>query len=163
VQTLKNPFPNGLIQSPQRDPNYSSLILGLSLRAPFRDDAYGYTAQWNFALQREIRGVAFEAAYAASRGVHLAAGAVNYNTLPASLRALGTALRDQVPNPFYGYIRDGILSQPTVQRGQLLLRFPQYTGFRSIGKVGNSIYHSLQMKAEKRFSSGGQLLAAYTF
>jgi hypothetical protein len=76
---------------------------------------------------------------------------------------MGAALRDQVPNPFFGYIRDGVLSQQTVQRGQLLLRFPQYTGFRSIGKVGNSIYHSLQTKAEKRFSSGGRLLAAYTF
>jgi hypothetical protein len=163
VQTLKDPFPNGLIQSPQRNANYSDLILGLSLRAPFRDDAYGYTAQWNFAVQREIGGVAIEAAYAASRGVHLAAGDLNYNSLPSSLLSMGTALRDQVPNPFYGYIRDGVLSQRTVQRGQLLLPYPQYTGFRSIGKVGNSIYHSLQMKAEKRFSSGGQLLAAYTF
>jgi hypothetical protein len=50
-----------------------------------------------------------------------------------------------------------------VQRGQLLLRFPHYTGFRTTSKSGNSSYHSLQLKAEKRFSGGGQLLVAYTF
>jgi len=31
------------------------------------------------------------------------------------------------------------------------------------GYIGNSIYNSLQMKAEKRFASGGTLLASYTF
>ncbi len=163
VNTLSNPFPNGLVQSPQRNPNYSNLLLGLSVRGPFRDDAFGYTAQWNFAVQREIRGVALEAAYAASRGVHLAFGELQYNQIDSKLLSMGTALRDQVPNPFFGYIQTGVLSQRTVQRGQLLLRFPQYTGFRTTAKAGNSIYHSLQMKAEKRFSSGGRLLGAYTF
>jgi hypothetical protein len=50
-----------------------------------------------------------------------------------------------------------------VQQGQLLRPYPQYTGTRSIGYVGNSNYHSLQMKAEKRFAQGGRLLASYTF
>ncbi|PWU07532.1 MAG: TonB-dependent receptor [Terriglobia bacterium] len=163
VNTLSNPFPDGLIPSPQRDPSYSSLLLGLSLRAPFREDAFGYVGQWNFALQREVRGFALEAAYAASRGVHLALNELNEDVIDSKFLSLGTALRDQVPNPFFGYVRSGVLSQRTVQRGQLLLRFPQYTGFRTTAKAGNSTYHSLQLKAEKRFSSGGRLLAAYTF
>src|SRR5206468_785135 len=140
--------------------NYSSLLLGLSVRGPFRDDAFGYMGQWNFAVQREVAGFALEAAYAGSRGVHLALGELNHNVIDSKLLSLGTALRDQVPNPFFGYIRDGVLSQRTVQRGQLLLRYPQYTGFRTTAKAGNSIYHSLQMKAEKRFSSGGRFLGA---
>ncbi|MBI4909531.1 MAG: TonB-dependent receptor [Acidobacteria bacterium] len=163
VNTLSNPFPDGLIQSPQRNANYSSLLLGLSVRGPFREDPFGYTGQWNFAIQREIAGFAVETAYAASRGIHLALGELNHNTIDSNLLSMGTALREQVPNPFFGYIRDGVLSQRTVQRGQLLLRYPQYTGFRTTAKAGNSTYHSLQMKAEKRFSSGGRLLAAYTF
>jgi hypothetical protein len=163
VNTLSNPFPDGLIQSPQRNPNYSSLLLGLSVRGPFREDAFGYTGQWNFAVQREIAGFAIEAAYAASRGVHLALNELNHNVIDSSLFSLGASLRDQVPNPFFGHIRDGVLSQRTVQRGQLLLRYPHYTGFRTTAKAGNSTYHSLQMKAEKRFSAGGRLLAAYTF
>ena len=58
VNTLSNPFPNGLIQSPQRDASYSERLLGLSVRGPFRDDPFGYTAQWNFAVQREVGGIA---------------------------------------------------------------------------------------------------------
>jgi hypothetical protein len=69
-----------------------------------------------------------------------------------------------VPNPFFGLVRYGSLSQRNVQRGQLLLPFPQYTSVASGGGyVGHSTYHSLQMKVEKRMSSGGTILAAYTF
>jgi len=87
----------------------------------------------------------------------------NFDVIGEQFLSLGTGLYDQVTNPFFGFIQDGVLSQPTVQRGQLLRPYPQYTGFNSIGKVGNSIYHSLQMKAEKRFAAGGRFLAAYTF
>src|SRR6185369_14827019 len=70
----------------------------------------------------------------------------------------------QVTNPFFGLIANGVLSQPTVARGQLLLPFPQYTALPDPGAYrGSNTYHSLQMKAEKRFSTGGTLLAAYTF
>jgi hypothetical protein len=51
-----------------------------------------------------------------------------------------------------------------VQLGQLLLPFPQYTSLTDPGGyVGDSTYHSLQVKAEKRFKSGGTVLASYTF
>ncbi len=164
VDTLENPFPNGLVAAPGRDPSYSEKILGLNPRAPFRDQPWGYTEQWNFAVQHQIAGFAIEAAYAGSHGVHLADGGQDFNVIAEQFLSQGTGLYTQVPNPFYGYIATGTLSAETVQYGQLLRRFPQYTGFReSSGKVGNSIYHSLQMKAEKRFSGGGRLLAAYTF
>jgi hypothetical protein len=55
------------------------------------------------------------------------------------------------------------LSLPTVQRGQLLRPFPQYTSVRAdYPSLGNSIYHSLQLKAERRFANGFTLLAAFT-
>ncbi|MFL6416687.1 MAG: TonB-dependent receptor, partial [Bryobacteraceae bacterium] len=77
---------------------------------------------------------------------------------------LGTQLQQQVANPFYGIITTGPLSLPTVQRGQLELPFPEYQSTTDFGGyVGDSSYHSLQVKAEKRFSSGGNILAAYTF
>src|SRR5262249_42467309 len=61
-------------------------------------------------------------------------------------------------------VANGPLSRATVQRAQLLRPFPQYQSVQDVGGyVGNSIYHSLQMKAEKRFPSGGTLLASYTF
>ena len=77
---------------------------------------------------------------------------------------MGAALNTQVPNPFFGLVQTGALSQPTVRQGQLLLPFPQYTGVsESGGYLGNATYHSLQMKVEKRFAQGGTVLAAYTF
>ena len=77
---------------------------------------------------------------------------------------MGTGLNTQVANPFYGLVKTGTLSQPTVQQGQLLLPFPEYTGVsEGGGYVGNSSYHALQMKVERRFSHGGTVLAAYTF
>jgi hypothetical protein len=77
---------------------------------------------------------------------------------------MGSALNNLVPNPFFGLVQTGTLSQPTVKQGQLLLPFPEYTGVsESGGYLGNSTYHSLQMKVERRFSHGGTVLAAYTF
>jgi len=163
TNVLSDPFPNGLIQAPGRNADFESLILGLNLRAPFQDEEWGYTGQWNLAVQREVAGVAVEAAYAGLRGVHLSNGGWDNNVIGENFLPLGTDLRTQVTNPFFGQVKSGILSQRTVQKGQLLRPYPQYTGARSLGYIGNSIYHSLQMKAEKRFSAGGSLLASYTF
>jgi hypothetical protein len=69
-----------------------------------------------------------------------------------------------VTNPFFNLVTLGGLSGRTVQRGQLLLPFPQYQGLSAPATYGgDSTYHSLQLKAEKRFSAGGTLLGAYTF
>jgi hypothetical protein len=70
-----------------------------------------------------------------------------------------------VPNPFYGIINPSYtLGAPTVQYGQLLRPYPQYNGVSYAGQsIGNSTYESLQVKAEKRFSNGASILAAYTF
>jgi len=126
---------------------------------------YPYDAQWNFTLQRQAPGgVAIEAAYAGARGVHLPRGSWQADALPAQDLSLGSALNNQVPNPFFGLVQTGTLSQSTVKEGQLLLPFPEYTGVtESGGFLGNSTYHSVQMKVERRFVQGGTVLAAYTF
>ena len=108
--------------------------------------------------------MAVDAAYAGSKGVHLPRGNQNLNALPTQFLSFGSALNTQVSNPFYGIVKNGTLSQPTIQQGQLLLPFPEYTGVtEGGGYVGNSSYHALQMKVERRFSHGGTVLAAYTF
>ena len=51
-----------------------------------------------------------------------------------------------------------------VAYGQLLRPYPQYTGFSMANPTNrNSIYHSLQVKVEKRFGRGGTLLGSYTW
>ncbi|MBV8730659.1 MAG: TonB-dependent receptor, partial [Acidobacteriia bacterium] len=126
---------------------------------------YPYQEQWNFTIQRQLPGgVALEAAYAGSTGVHLPTGGLQADFLPYQDLSLGTALNNQVTNPFYGLVKTGTLSAPTVTQAQLLLPFPEYTSVsEAYANVFHSTYHALQMKVEKRFSQGGTVLAAYTF
>src|SRR6185295_9310869 len=52
----------------------------------------------------------------------------------------------------------------TVTQNRLWVRFPQFTTLTLQGaNTGSAIYHSLQMKADKRLSRGLNLLWAYTF
>jgi len=68
-----------------------------------------------------------------------------------------------VANPFYGIIPSGPLSSPTTSRQQLLTPFPQYPGVSlSWPYAGSSVYHAMQLKVNKRFSRGQNLLVAYT-
>jgi hypothetical protein len=165
---ISDPFPNGFTPAPGNLPHDTaqSLLLGLGLtNIPLRDVSFPYQPQWNFTLQHQFwGGVALEAAYAGSSGVHLPMGTYQLNSLSTRYLSMGSALNQLVTNPFYGLVKTGTLSQPTVQRGQLLLPFPQYTSVASGGGyVGNSTYHALQMKVEKRMAGGGTVLAAYTF
>lgn len=165
---IDNPYPNGFTAAPGNLPHDEAqrLLLGGALyNFPFREVRHPYQAQWNFTIQRQLwGGVALEAAYAGSRGVFLPHGVLQINALSTEYLSLGNALNELVPNPFYGIVETGSLAQPTVQRGQLLRPFPQYGHLYSGGGYnGNSTYHALQMKAEKRFSHGATLLAGYTF
>jgi hypothetical protein len=107
------------------------------------------------------------------KGTHLYLGGFRENDLlPASaLRGLspvdiGNNLANNlVMNPFFGYITDPLssLSGATVPAYQLLLPFPQFTGFQGDSPpIANSIYHAGQFRVEKSFSSGLQFLVTYT-
>jgi hypothetical protein len=78
-------------------------------------------------------------------------------------------LGNYVTNPFASvltgsYYADSGLSSPTVQAYQLMLPFPQFTGVASDEPPSaNSIYNGLQIVVEKRYSSGLQLSANYTW
>jgi hypothetical protein len=68
-----------------------------------------------------------------------------------------------VDNPFYPNIPAGGLAQPRVQRRQLLLPYPQFTGLQMVNaSSGNSVYHSFALKVEKRMSKGVSFLVSYT-
>jgi hypothetical protein len=162
---LSNPFPSGILQPPGRDPSYQNLLLGTNVTSPVANQPYAYVQQWNFNVERQLTDtLMFEAAYAGSRGVHLLGAGGQVNQLPDQYLALGPKLQQQVPNPFYGLISTGTLASPTVAQGQLLLPFPEYTSVSVTGPSNrDSIYHSMQVKMEKRFRGGGTVLAAYTW
>jgi hypothetical protein len=162
-RTLGNPYPEGLIQ-PVRDSLGASTFLGQGLTVWDDRQVMPVVYQWNFDLQRELPGqILVDAAYVGSRGVHLAFKNRQLNELDPQYLSLGTALNQQVTNPFYGSINVGTLAQRTVTRRQLLLPYPQYTGVNVMNMtIANSVYHSLQLKVDKRFSKGVGVLVAYT-
>ncbi len=161
---LSNPFPNGIIQPPGRNASFQQTLLGQTIRAPVTDNPYAYAQQWNFNVQRELPdGTLIDIAYGGSKGVYLPSHWQELDQLPVNFLSLGNSLQDQVPNPFFGLITSGALAAHTLARGQLLRPFPQYTGVQIASADNrNSIYHSMQMKLEKRFRGGGSILASYT-
>src|SRR5262249_4919279 len=122
-----------------------------------------YTLQWNLDLQYQVTGnLMIDAAYAGSRGAHFAR-TYDANTLNPQYLSLQTQLNQLVTNPFYGQISVGSLAQPTVARSQLLRPFPQYMAVTIVNSpTADSIYHSFQLKVEKRFSHGQSFLFSFT-
>ena len=167
--TLSNPFPSGFNL-------YTGSKLGLltqvgaTLTDAWPDSVKTpYNQQWNFTIQKQFAStLVWEIAYAGNKSTHLPyfqPSAPELDQLNPALLSQGSSLLTLVPNPFYGIITTpGILSQPTVQRGQLLRPYPQYTGFQAKNASwGNSIYHALQTRFEKRLSKGVSFMASYTF
>jgi hypothetical protein len=120
--------------------------------------------QWNFDVQRDLGGgVAVDVAYAGSKGTKLPNNLAINRIADSIWLTQKVALTESVPNPFYGFVTTGPLSGPTTTRQQLLQPFPQFQGVTlAQWPIGNSTYHSMQVKATKRFANSSVLTAAYT-
>ena len=106
----------------------------------------------------------YRSATSGSKGTALAAFAQQLDQFTTAQMALGSQLLQQVKNPFQGLVSSGPLAGATVAAGQLLRPEPQYNGFNVEAETNrNSIYHSLEVKMEKRFHNAGTVLASYTF
>jgi hypothetical protein len=174
---FSNPWPDGLTYPPGRDP---LRFLGLGAGTPLPKDDNPPYQQWTFSIQREIpgRGV-LEVNYVGTKGTHLYFGqgdvVSNLNPLDPiywsqGRGTSGNGLNALVPNPFYGVITNPTATnynRTTIQLNRLLRPYPEYSGsvggYRASRNIGNSIYHALQVKYEKRFSHGLSMIAHYTF
>jgi len=166
---LSNPFPSGLLK-----PTGSSLGLltqvGQNVSFVDQNREAAYMQQYSLDIQRELPGnIALTVGYVGSRGTSLqlggiSNGGVNINQLAPRFMSR-TDLQTRVPNPFFGTTAGvGILSAATVAQAQLLRPFPQFGDVIMLGASGgNSFYNAVTVKAQKRFSKGFSLLAAYTF
>ena len=175
VNKISNPFPaTGIVPPPGRNflpgEGVQTFTAGTVVFANnYFDHPTGYVQQWNLDLQRELpAGFFVDVAYAGSKGTHLPGGSTQVDQLPDQYFAQAAAgtldLFQQVSNPFTTMIGNGTaLGGSTVSQGQLLLPYPQYNGVNFNGQgIYDSIYHSLQVSAQKRFAGGGTLLVAYT-
>jgi Carboxypeptidase regulatory-like domain/TonB-dependent Receptor Plug Domain len=162
--TLSNPFPAGYntIRG-SADGLLSQIGLGVAGGWP-QALLPIYNQQWNFNIQRSLgNDIVLELAYAGNKGTHVAFS-TQLDQLNPALLSMGDRLLDMVPNPFFGLINTGVLAQPTVQREYLLRPYPQFNGVSVTNAAwGNSNYHALQTRLEKRFSRGFSLLGSFTY
>jgi hypothetical protein len=132
-----------------------------------------YAQQWNFHLERELTPNLFASAgYVGSKGTRLYSRMLPINALDPQYLSMGQTLFDQfragdtavggVPSPYPGWREQMLGCAPTV--AQALLPYPQYCSrfFGAAENAGNSTYHSLQLKVERRFAQGLWLLGSYT-
>ena len=173
---LNDPFPGGITPpSTAGRIDDGSYRLNNNASVTLRKQPAPYIQQWNFGISRQIsRSTVVDATYYGSRGVHLPIPSMELNQVHSDYLKMGGAwLTERVPNPYYGQFTSGLLSQPTIPRMQLLKPYPQFaspTTANAFGSsllynrppVGDSIYHAVTFKLERRFSQGLSLNAHYT-
>jgi len=167
VATNANPLPAGLIK-PLGPAGGLATNLGQSIDFYNPSLRHPYSARWSFNVQRLLPGQFLaEAGYVGNRGTRLIVDR-DLNNTPA--RYLSTkATRDQqlidfltaqFSSPFSGV---NPIFGARMSRANLLRPFPQFGGVTLEDSVGYSWYHSLQARAEKRFSYGYTFQVNYTF
>jgi hypothetical protein len=164
LNTMSNPYPQELLK-----PVGSSLglatLLGQSVNFFDPSRAIPRTHQYSLTIGQQLGADhVLEASYSGSRATNRPIN-VQWNQLsPETLKQYGDALLQSVPNPFYRQIDSGILSGPSVTRGQLLRPFPHFDQVTENWSTrANSSYDSLQTKFQRRFSQGISATLAYTF
>jgi hypothetical protein len=167
LNTLRDPYPNGFLPSPGSSQGLLTQA-GANLQAPLQDTPSPWAIQYNVNVQRELPwGMFAEVAYVGTRGYDLSTvgeSGLSLNQLDPQYMTLGAQLNQQVPNPFYGIVNNGVLTQPTVARGQLLRPYPQFTDVIPLYAAGaKSRYNALQVTGRKRLSHGLMFEGSYTF
>ena len=159
---ISNPYPQGLL--PALNDRNPLANIGTSFSAPEHSFVDGYSQAWSFGVQRELpHDIVVDVHYWANKITHLPQS-FNIDQLPDQYLSLGTALNQQVPNPFYGYITTGALSGKTISRQQSLLPYPQYTGITQVyAPQAASTYNAGTVQVDKRMSPSLTLLANYTW
>lgn len=126
-------------------PAWGAVPLGRAPRASpdfiSQNHVNGYSQQFNFTVQRDLGGnVLFEAAYLGNLGRKLGGPGVNMNYIPL-LNGRGPAAQTQAARIY-----------------------PQFNNVtRLTPNWGSSNYHAMNMKVERRYSNGFNLLANYTW
>lgn len=168
--SLTNPYPNGVL-SPIG--NEEGFMTGVGGTVDFNDQfaPSPYMQQWSLDIQHELgNNVAIKIAYLGSKGTDLWIGGtgdsrVNLNQLDPSYLALGSALNDPVPNPFFGDSRFGSLAESdTIAQGQLLRPYPQFKDiWQHHNGSGKSLYNAFRFEIEKRFRGNFGARVNYTY
>lgn len=100
---------------------------------------------WNATIQREITPtLSIEAAYVGNKGTHIFVGESNWYDINAPTMV-------------------GFPNLPTEDRQPYFAKYGWNIPLECMCNTGNNHYNALQVKAEKRFSKGFQILSHYTY
>ena len=124
-----------------------------------------YTVNWNLNIQRElIAGIVVDVAYVGVRGTRWPSNLLNLNQVSSSYLSWGALLQKPYNDP--EAVAQGVKAPYPGFKGsvaQAIRPYPQYNRIAvKAHPVGNSTYHSMQLKLDKRFSRGLGFLTTYT-
>jgi hypothetical protein len=162
-------FPTGLLQ-PVGGSQGLATNLGQSIGAQFLERPLPYSQQFSAGFQRTIANTwLVDASYSGNITSKLPAS-TNLNFIPAGeLNRLPVAERAaffnaQVANPLRGLLPGTGINGATVPRSTLLNAYPHFTqvGISNL-PVAFQNYHSLQVRATRRFANGFSSQIAYTW
>ena len=178
--SLSNPFPNGITR-PSGSSAGLATFAGQNVAFLNPNMLSPYSARWDFDIQHSLTpNTLLEVLYIGNHSIHLPIAVTQLNGIPQQyLSTLG--VRDPsvaylstptVSNPFSGLATSQNASTTTV--AQLLARYPEFpvgdgaTGWNGGGgvlednlSVGSSYFHSLNVRLQRRFSSGLNLTVNY--
>jgi Carboxypeptidase regulatory-like domain/TonB dependent receptor len=162
---LSNPLPGGALPVTG---NRSGLLTNVGQGISFTDPSDMPPAfhNWHFGVQRALPSAGLlTVAYVGSRAIHLPSlSSVNIDQVPAQDFALGSALTQTVPNPFYGLFTAGSFTGATIQEAQLLRPYPQFSPVtRVMPGYGNSHYEAVEVAYEKAMGLGLAGLASFAW
>jgi hypothetical protein len=169
INTIDDPFPNGFAP-PTGNSLDQNTALGTNIVTQLRYGVHTpYIQVYSAGIDQQFGNkTVIGVAWVGSHGVH-EFSSIEMNQLTAEQYKLGAALSTNVTNPFYplvaqGLITSGALASKTVQMGQLLKPFPQFTDvINNNYSMGTMTYNSLQVHAQHTQSKTLSFLGAYTW
>ena len=139
-------------------------FLGTTVGSFLNGDSDPYVEQWSFYVQRQLpANIALSVGYVGTHGMHLFGDEFrNYDHVPTAVRQqLRYNINNSVPtDPALG----AVYGCGTACAAYLVMKpYPQYAGVTTnTNPDGFNSYNSFQVKVEKRYSHGLNLIAVYS-
>lgn len=160
-----NGFPQNYDRPPTIDPGFGvgsgTSMWNSSAILPSYTQSFNFTTQWQLTPTTML-----DVGWVGAKSTRLSTGVFNVNQVDPRYLSLGSLLTESIDSPA---VRAAGFSRPyptfTGTLAQSLRPFPQYAGIDTnrSENVGNSTYHSLQVKLEKQYSNGLFILSSYTW